>query len=222
MAKLLHKSAKKAKKAGVTHIGDLTPDPRNARKHTPGATRVGTVENDGRSDWTEAWALFPGDVAYVWHASPFVGATQLNLAACKFFTRALIVWKKPHLQISRGHYHWQHETCWYAVKKGDTAKWCGDRTQTTVWEIPFVQGGADSTTHGTQKPVECMARPIRNHGNKDDDVYDPFLGSGTTIIAAEQLGRRCFGLEISPKYCDIILQRWENLTGNKARRDGDF
>jgi DNA modification methylase len=61
-----------------------------------------------------------------------------------------------------------------------------------------------------------MARPIRNHGNKDDDVYDPFLGSGTTIIAAEQLGRRCFGLEISPKYCDIILQRWENLTGNKG------
>lgn len=74
------------------------------------------------------------------------------------------------------------------------------------------------TTHGTQKPVEIMGRPIRNHGDAEDDVYDPFLGSGTTLIAAEQLGRRCYGLEISPAYCDVIVQRWQNLTGEKARR----
>jgi DNA modification methylase len=72
------------------------------------------------------------------------------------------------------------------------------------------------TIHGTQKPVECMARPIRNHGDENDAVYDPFLGSGTTLIAAEQLGRRCFGVEISPAYCDVIVQRWQNLTGKQA------
>jgi DNA modification methylase len=103
----------------------------------------------------------------------------------------------------------------------DTAKWCGDRTQSTVWEIDHVHpthGTVDDgeTIHGTQKPVECMARPIRNHGGKDDDVYDPFLGSGTTLIAAEQLGRRCFGLEVSPAYCDVIVQRWQKLTGKHA------
>ena len=83
------------------------------------------------------------------------------------------------------------------------------------------QGNVDDgkTIHSTQKPVECMARPIRNHGDKDDDVYDPFLGSGTTLIAAEQLGRKCYGMEISPQYCDVIVKRWENLTGQVAVRE---
>ena len=74
----------------------------------------------------------------------------------------------------------------------------------------------NATGHGTQKPVECMARPIRNHGDVADDVYDPFCGSGTTLIAAEQLNRKCYGMEISPAYCDVIVKRWENLTGKKA------
>jgi DNA modification methylase len=126
-----------------------------------------------------------------------------------------VIWRKPRFIISRGHYHWQHEPCWYAVRKGGSAKWCGDRSQSTVWDIALKDGGED-TNHSTQKPVECMARPIRNHGGKDDDVYDPFLGSGTTIIAAEQLGRRCYGLELSPAYCDVIVARWEKLTGRKA------
>ena len=94
-----------------------------------------------------------------------------------------------------------------------------------MWEIQHLVSRSKSegtenefTSHGTQKPVECMARPIRNHGGKDDDVYDPFLGSGTTIIAAQQLERRCYGLEISPAYCDVIVERWQNLTGGKAVR----
>ena len=74
------------------------------------------------------------------------------------------------------------------------------------------------TGHSTQKPLECMAIPQRNHDS--DSVYDPFLGSGTTLIAAEQLGRKCYGMEISPKYCDVIIQRWENATGKKAVLDG--
>ncbi len=99
----------------------------------------------------------------------------------------------------------RHEPCWYAVRKGKAACRTDDRTQTTLWQINLdknVEGG-----HSTQKPVECMARPIRNHGKEGDGVYDPFLGSGTTMVAAEQLNRRCFGIEIEPKYCAVILER---------------
>ena len=105
------------------------------------------------------------------------------------------------------------------MREGGSAKWCGDRTQSTVWDIDGKDQDAE-TRHGTQKPVECMARPIRNHGGKGDDVYDPFLGSGTTVIAAEQVGRRCFGMEVDPQYCDVAVTRWEAFAGKKAERRG--
>lgn len=179
----------------------------------------GRVTNDDRASWKDAWDLFPGVVAYVWHGALHSTVVALDMMASKFDLRAQIIWVKPSLVIGRGAYHWRHEPCWYGAR--GTAKWAGDRKQSTAWEIANMhrtQGNVDDgkTVHSTQKPVECMARPIRNHGDKDDDVYDPFLGSGTTLIAAEQLGRRCYGLEISPAYCDVIVQRWENLTGKKA------
>lgn len=179
--------------------------------------RTGKVANDDRVDWTDAYNLFPGVVAYVWHAGRFAADLVVNLRAAKFEVRTQIIWRKPRFAISRGHYHWQHEPCWYAVRPGASAKWCGDRSQSTVWDIDY-KGQDAETVHGTQKPVECMARPIRNHGGKEDSVYDPFLGSGTTLIACEQMGRKCFGIELDPKYCDVIVQRWENLTGRKATR----
>jgi DNA modification methylase len=175
------------------------------------ARRVGKVENDDRADWREAWELFPGPVAYAW-CPP--GSDQFKheaaLSAAGFVTRMQMIWAKPRFAISRGHYHHQHEPCWYAVRKGATASWAGDRSQTTLWPIALdanVEGG-----HSTQKPLECMERPIRNH---EGDVYDPFLGSGTTIIAAARQGRRCYGLEISPAYCDVIRKRW----GDYARQN---
>ena len=177
--------------------------------------RMGKVSNDDRVDWTPAYKLFPGHVAYVWHAGRFAADLVVNLRDAKFEIRTQIIWRKPRIVISRCHYHWQHEPAWYAVRSGGSAKWCGDRTQSTIWDIDAKNQDSD-TTHGTQKPVECMARPIRNHGGKDDDVYDPFLGSGTTLIACEQLGRRCFGMELVPKYCDVIIERWERFTGKKA------
>lgn len=105
--------------------------------------------------------------------------------------------------FSQGHYHWKHEPCHYAVRKGKTAQWIGERTNNTVWDIDSdadVLGG-----HSTQKPVECMARPIRNHDFAI--VYDPFGGSGTTMVACEQLGRQCRMMEIAPEYCAVILER---------------
>jgi DNA modification methylase len=123
-----------------------------------------------------------------------------------------IIWAKNHFPIGRGDYHVKHEPCWYCVRAGKPSLMVDDRTQHTLWEIGIPQ--KSETGHSTQKPIECMAKPIRNHNSPM--VYDPFLGSGTTLIAAEQLGRKCYGMEISPQYCDVIVKRWENLTGKKA------
>ena len=183
------------------------------------SNNVGKVRNDDRVDWTDAYRLFPGTVAYVWHAGKFAADLVVNLRDADFEVRSQIIWRKPSLVISRGHYHWQHEPCWYAVRSGQSSKWCGDRSQSTVWDISNRLD--DHTEHSTQKPVECMARPVRNHGGLRDDVYDPFLGSGTTLIACEQLGRRCFGLELDPRYCDVIVERWQKATGNEATLEGD-
>jgi DNA modification methylase len=172
--------------------------------------REGKVANDDRVDWSEAWALFEGDVVYCWHADRHASKVQSSLESCGFEMRSQVIWAKPRFVISRGHYHWQHEPCWYAVRKGATADWIGDHSQTTLWEIP-INDDVDQKSHGTQKPTECMARPIRNHGAKI--VYDPFGGSGTTMVAAQNLKRRCRMIEIEPKYCAVILERMSQMSG---------
>jgi DNA modification methylase len=171
-----------------------------------GATRVGEVKNDDRSDWREAFYLHRGAVAYVWHAGQHASEVQASLEAVGFELRSQIIWGKPSFAISRGHYNWQHEPCWYAVRKGHSASWIGDHSQSSLWSIarPVDTG----LTHGTEKPLECMARPIRNHVG---EVYDPFLGSGTTMVAAEQLGRICYGMEIEPKYVAVTLERMAGM-----------
>lgn len=181
----------------------------------------GKVENDDRVDWSEAWALFPGDVAYVWHGGLHTTEVANTLAAYDFEMRAQIVWVKQHFVFGRGHFHWQHEPCWYAVRKGKKANWVGGRKQTTVWEIANhnPMGGNNSeekTGHGTQKPVECMKRPIQNNSNVGEAVYEPFSGSGTTIIAAEVTDRHCYAMELNPAYVDMAVIRWQNFTGKKA------
>jgi DNA modification methylase len=101
------------------------------------------------------------------------------------------------------------------VRKGKTGHWSGDRSQTTLWEISHSKS---ETGHSTQKPVECMRRPIENNSSVGQAVYEPFSGSGTTLIAAEMTGRICHALEIDPGYCDVAVTRWENFTGKKAER----
>lgn len=138
----------------------------------------------------------------------------MSIAAAGFAIRSQIVWAKQHFPISRGAYHWQHEPCWYAVRKGASTHRTDDRSQSTLWQVAARED--DGHGHGTQKPVEVMARAIRNH--EASEVYDPFLGSGTTLIAAEQLGRRCAALEVEPAYCDVAVLRFEQLAGQKAER----
>ena len=184
-------------------------------------SRVGKIQNDDISDWSLVWSSLESDIVYIWHASLKTSDTALGLEAAGFKLRTFIVWAKPFPQIGRGNYHWQHESCWYAVKKGSNAAWIGDRKQTSVWDDITPIGDAygcndeEQTPHATQKPLECMARPIRNHDAPI--VYDPFGGSGTTMVAAEQLGRRCRMIEIEPKYCAVILERMSDL-GLKPER----
>lgn len=187
----------------------------------PWQTRAeGKVENDDKADWTETWELFEGAVAYVWHGGLHAKVVAESLEKSGFAIRSQIIWAKPSLVMGRGHYHWQHEPCWYAVRKNETGIWNGDRKQATVWDIANMhrtQGSVDDgkTFHSTQKPVECMARPIRNHDS--EFVYEPFSGSGTTIIACEQLGRKCRAIEISPAYVSVALQRWADATGKTPK-----
>ncbi|NOG71273.1 site-specific DNA-methyltransferase [Roseicella sp. DB1501] len=179
--------------------------------------RTGAVKNDHRADWREAWALFPGEVAYVWHGALHATTVAESLVACGFGIRAQIVWAKDRLVLGRGHYHWQHEPCWYAVR--GTGHWTGDRKQTTLWQIAS-RGQDAETVHGTQKPVECMRRPIENNSSPGQAVYEPFSGSGTTLIAAEMTGRICHAVELSPAYVDVAVQRWKAFTGREAVLEG--
>ncbi len=173
--------------------------------------RTGIVQNDNRSDWRQAWNLFTGDVVYCWSSMLNANTLLSSFTDIGFDIRAEIIWSKPHFPFGRGHYVAQHESCWYFVRKGKTSGWTRDNAQSTVWEIEL-----DSTAdggHGTQKPLECMLRPIRNHGDSSSIVYEPFSGSGTTIIACENLSRRCRAVEISPAYVAVALERWATHTG---------
>jgi DNA modification methylase len=208
-------------------LGDVKPelmvtDPPYGVEYDPGwrhdrglsgSVRGGKIRNDERADWGETWALFPGSIAYVWHGALRAIPVAESLVREGFIIRAQIIWAKDRLVIGRGDYHWQHEPCWYAVRtKGN---WTGDRKQTTLWTIP--SGGQDiETSHSTQKPVECMRRPILNNSSPGQAVYEPFLGSGTILIAAETTGRSCFGIELDPLYVDVAVRRWQAFTGAKA------
>lgn len=180
-----------------------------------GAMATGKVLNDDVADWREAWVLFPGEVLYVWHGANLSRVVIESIEAAGFDLRAQIIWHKSHFVIGRGDYHGKHEPCWYAVRKGCNGHWNGDRKQTTVWEIDKPQ--KSETGHSTQKPIECMQRPIENNSKPGDAIYEPFSGSGTTIIAAEMTGRICHALELSPEYCDVAVRRWQDFTKQKAR-----
>ena len=187
-------------KAGLAGLGSAT----------------GKVLNDDKADWREAWALFPGDVAYVWHAGVMAGSVADSLAATDFQIRSQLIWAKQVFAIGRGDYHWQHEPCWYAVRKGRTGHYNGDRTQSTLWEIDKPK--KSETGHSTQKPIECMERPIRNNSKPGDLVYEPFSGSGTTIIACERTQRKCRAIELNPAYVAIAIQRWVDATGKEPKK----
>src|SRR4030081_146781 len=195
------------------------------KKRTAGHTET-TISGDTRADWSQAFELVPSiQIAYVWHASTFTREVLDGLVRIGFLYPQQIIWNKGRTVLTRTHYWYQHEPCWYVRKKN--APWFGKAGEnSTIWDSPspkFIMGGSDEEKydHPTQKPVELMRRPIQNHLRRGELVYDPFLGSGTTLAAAELTERVCYGIELDPKYVDVAIQRWQSLADKKATLDGD-
>jgi DNA modification methylase len=184
---------------------------KSMKRHTIKST--GKVKNDDRADWREAWSLFEGDVCYVWHGGKASRVVAESLEVCGFEIAYQIIWNKTNGAIGRGDFHWKHEPCFYAVRKGKKHNWQGARDQWTVWDIANLSSQKvieeeGQTGHGTQKPIECMARPIKNNSAKGEVIYDPFHGSGSTVIACEQLQRHCRACELDERYVDVQVRRW--------------
>ena len=210
-------------RAGLNGCGPAEPS--YMKKRTAGHTET-TISGDTRADWSEAYELVPDlQVAYVFHASVHTCAVLNGLLRSGFLYPQQLIWNKGRTVLTRTHYWYQHEPIAYVRKKN--APWYGKPGEnSTVWDSPspkFIMGASDEEKydHPTQKPVELMRRPILNHTKRGEVVYDPFLGSGTTLAAAEATARVCYGLEIDAKYVDVIVTRWQSFTGKKATLDGD-
>ena len=191
-----------------------------------GKGNAGLVENDDQADWTDVWALFTGNVAYVWHASKFTDVVMESLRKTGLEPSQQIIWNKSVMVMGRSDYHFKHEPCWYAIRKGQGHNWKGDRKQTTIWDASppnHIMGGSkeEKTTHPTQKPAALYEKSYLNHTNPGEYVYEPFGGSGTSIVVCEKLGRRSLTMELDPKDCDVIVKRWQEFTGNDATLESD-
>jgi len=154
-----------------------------------------------------------GAVFYIWHADTegynFRGAAK----DMGWKVRQTLIWNKDNSAFGRSDYHWKHEPCLYGWKEGAAHLWATDRKQTTVIEC---KRPSKSDLHPTMKPVELMEYQILNNTKGSDIVLDLFGGSGSTMIAAEKIGRKACLMELDPKYCDVIVKRWEDFTGKKA------
>lgn len=153
-----------------------------------------------------------GGIFYVWHASRSQREFENALNSANLEIRQQLIWVKNSMVLGRQDYQWRHEPCFYGWKEGNH-KWYADRKQTTVLEF---DRPVSNKEHPTMKPISLMAYQIKNSTKKDDIVFDGFGGSGSTLIACEQTGRKCYTCELDPKYCDVIIKRYENLTGQKA------
>ena len=210
-------------RAGLNGCG---PAETSYMKHrTEGHTET-SISGDTRADWSEAFELVPSlQVAYVWHASKYTREVLDGLLRIGFLHHQQIIWDKTRTVLTRTLYWFQHEPSWFVRKKN--APWYGKAGEnSTIWACPspkFIMGGSDEEKfdHPTQKPVELMRRPILNHTKRGELVYEAFLGSGTTLAAAELTERVCLGLELAPKYVDVATQRWQTLAGKQATLDGD-
>ncbi len=210
-------------KADLVHTDPpYNVDYSNQDRPKAGKRDLGRIENDKMEDreflqfLTDALALSfvsckDNASIYLWYASKETLNFHAAAAAAGWSINQQIIWKKPML-LGRGRYQWAHEPCVFGVK--GSPHFTDDRTKTTVWDF----GGYDKSknVHPTQKPVVIPEEAIGNSSLPGAIILDLFLGSGSTLIAAEKTGRRCFGLELDPHYCSVILARWEQFTGKIA------
>jgi DNA modification methylase len=203
----------------------IAAEPSYMKHRTEGHTET-SISGDTIADWSAAFELVPSlQVAYVWHASVHTTEVLAGLLRIGFLYPQQIIWDKGRAVLTRTHYWFQHEPCWYVRKKN--APWYGKPggENTSIWSSPspkFLMGGSDEQKfdHPTQKPVALMRHSILNHTKRGELVYEPFLGSGTTLAAAELTERVCCGMELDPKYVDVIVQRWQTMSGKEAMLEG--
>ena len=160
-------------------------------------------------------SLDDGGSIYVFHADTEGINFRKAMLDAGFKLSQCLVWVKNSMVMGRQDYHWQHEPILYGWKPTAAHKWYSDRSQTTVWNFSRPTSSQD---HPTMKPIDLISYPITNSSKAGDIVLDPFLGSGSTLIACEQLNRICYGAEIDPHYCDVILSRWEQFTNQTAKK----
>ena len=193
--------------------------------HLIGQNIQGFLESAFRA--AKAVALEDAAGWYLWHGMLSQGFfAAAAAAAANVVLHRQIIWVKPVLVFGRGQYHWKHELCFMGWVAGhqcpDYGLGHGERTQTTVWEVAGVtQADRDDFEHATPKPVELFTIPIVKHLRAGEACYEPFAGTGPQFIAAEQHDVACFGLEIEPSYCQVIIDRWEAFTGQKAVKVGE-
>ena len=151
---------------------------------------------------------------YLWYADGHAAAAAAAAAGYEIVCQ--IIWAKNHAQfVTSAHYKGKHEPCFHGHKKNKTARWFGANNEVTLWEY---SRSSSNDYHPTQKPVAIAVRAIGNSTAHMDIILDGFIGGGTTMIAAEQLGRRCYAIEIEPTYCQVTIDRWEAFTGEKAKK----
>jgi DNA methylase len=198
--------------------------PKPKRGHHTVGHRNTSISMDVRADWSEAYALVPSlQVGYVWYASIHTLEVLSGLERIGFELAGQIIWDKGLFSVGRSWYHWNHEPCVVVRRPGVPNLFIGERDQPTIWRAPSpkrIGGGSkeQKEDHPTQKPVLLSEIPIRNHLRPGEAVYEPFSGSGTTLMAAETLGRRCYAMEIDPKYVQVAIERWQRFTGRQAER----
>lgn len=167
------------------------------------------------------FALTEAPAIYQWHASKRVSMVEAAWLANKLIVHQQLIWVKERPILTRSDYMWQHEPCLYGWVQGKRPKLkpnvgMGSKPPTTVWQISQV--GHQDGIHPTQKPIEIFAIPIRSHTNPGDIVFEPFSGSGSQIMAAEEAGRICYAMELAPEFVAAAVNRWERVTGKKAKR----
>lgn len=201
----------------------LTDPPYNV-SYEGGTSDKLTIKNDSMEDsafrafLTDAFiaadmAMKKGASFYIWHADSEGLNFRMAVRNAEWDLRQTIIWNKNSLVLGRQDYQWKHEPCLYGWKSGASHAWYSDRKQTTVVDFDRPSVNAE---HPTMKPVGLFSYLIENSSKEGDIVLDLFGGSGTCIIACEQLGRKCYMMELDPHYCDVILARWEKLTEREA------
>lgn len=192
-----------------------------------GSKKREKISNDNIEDFTKflydayttiSTALKNGGSIYVWHAPSETHNFIQQFLNAGFLFKSYIIWNKNNSTFGRADYHWKHESCIYGWLDGASHNWYGDRKQTTVWDI---ERPSRSNEHPTMKPIPLCSIPIENSSKQGDIIIDVFLGSGSTMVAAHQLKRKCYGMELDPKYCDVIVKRMMALDKNiTVKRNG--